>query len=254
MKIEQLERKPEREAFLSQHKRLHERQASEGIMHERQDYSREKPMEGFREGPRSVREGGMREIFRVENSYSSISLGINKKKEKALVVRRKHNQNGPTVSRNQKELDEDMSYRYVGRGGDNKLNRYSPVSSAFVLKNYSRGEAENHWMGHFLMRESERFGKMTGQHQLESILPEKTGDNYEGQEYSEYQKIAERMDMALRREWGKTDPDKWDDRENGLLKRVADSFIGSDEDETDDISDEDAIEDEDAVDDEITEE
>lgn len=249
MKIEQLERKPERKAFLSQHKRLHERQASEGIMHERQDYSREKPMEGFREGPRSVREGGMREIFRTENSYASISLGINKKKEKALVVRRKHNQNGPTVSRNQKELDEDMSYRYVGRGGDNKLNRYSPVSSAFVLKNYSRGEAENHWMGHFLMRESERFGEMTGQHQLESILPEKIGNKYEGQEYSEYQKIAERMDMALRREWGKADPDKWDDRENGLLKRVADSFIGSD-----DISDEDVIDDEDATVDEAIEE
>ena len=114
----------------------------------------------------------MREIFRVENSYGAISLGMNKKKETVLSVSRKKNMNGPTISRNQREVDEEMSYRWRGHAGDRELNRFNPVSSAFVLRSEVKHEAESRTMGHMLMRETERFGELTGQHQILSFMPE----------------------------------------------------------------------------------
>lgn len=242
MRIEALESKEAREHFLAEHKGKRERSSSAGILHERQDYDKERPMEGYRENPEKTDEkGNMHEIFRVENAYGSIALGVNKEKEKALVVRRKQNKNGPTVNRNQQELDEEKSYSYTGKAGERELNRFSPISSAYVLKNTDQNEAENQYMGHILMRESEKFGDRTGQHQLLSLLPERTsGMIRDDSMQSMHETIAERMDAALRRELSEMEDEEMEESPKRVPDRIVDSVVDAEgEEDSQDDTDED---------------
>ncbi|MBO4396262.1 MAG: hypothetical protein J5819_07950 [Eubacterium sp.] len=243
MLIQHLEQEPARRSFIEANRTGMERKSSEGIWHERQDYTSQEPMGGLRQSREHYSDGGsMREIFRVENAYGTISLGMNRKKETAFVVNRKKNKNGVTVSRNQREVDEQMSYRWRGHAGDRELNRFNPVSSAFVLRSEVKHEAESRTMGHMLMRETERFGELTGQHQVLSFMPERENDRFTSDEMlSMHEKMAGRMEIALRREMSRMSEERKNESEV-KLRRVMDSILddGESADEaTDPVNDDD---------------
>ncbi len=200
MKIDWLEDERARAAFEEAGEYEREHEASEGILHERQEFDPEKShMDGYlQEEKDTASEDKMHEIYQMENAYGKITFGMNEKGETVLSVRRVKNNNGPSLPGVAKEVNPADTRHYIGTAGDKELNTKSPVSSAYAMVSRDREEDVQRFQGETLMRESEGFGKLTGQHALNTMLPIRTGDSEKDrQNYALHAKIASHLEMAM---------------------------------------------------------
>jgi hypothetical protein len=110
---------------------------SAGMFHQYQVKPKEEPMTGLLQ-KREEQSGDkkMDEIFRMGNSFGDISLGMNKNQETALVVRKKGNQNGPSLKREQKELNQQRSAAFHNRDGKMQVNKGMPQKGAFAFQTH----------------------------------------------------------------------------------------------------------------------
>lgn len=200
MLIERLESEQKQMAFQASGEREREHRASEGLLHERQEFDPEKEsVDGFRQNEKDITpEERMHEIYQMENAYGRITLGMNEKGETVLSTQRRKYVDGPTMNNNEKEVNQADAYRWIGRGGEKELNKKDPADSAYALYSRDREGDVARMQGDTLMKESERFGEKTGQHALQTMLPTRTGDAKEDREaYALHQKLARRMEMAM---------------------------------------------------------
>ncbi|MBQ9632571.1 MAG: hypothetical protein IJV04_06640 [Lachnospiraceae bacterium] len=175
MVLQPLEDKAKQQAFLEERRSRKEEKSSGGFWHESYEPQGRRPMEHLRQGREGVsREKRMREIFRTRNTYGEISLGMNQKGETMLVADREHNLNGPTVERNQKQIDEANAYYWRGKAGNRMTNIKEPVKSAFALNSTHQHDGENRHRGDTLLLQSQIFAQQTGQHTAMSSFPEKS--------------------------------------------------------------------------------
>lgn len=210
MVLDYLEREKERQAFLESRERAKEKKASEGILHEKQHPGKKEGMEGYRQQRKEqTKEKRMQEIFTMESAYGKISLGMNEKKETALVIKRDKYQNGPTMEQGKKEVNAENSYSWRGKAGDRELNRKAPVESAFVLHGTEKNINESRFQGNTLLNETEKFGERTGQHAILSMLgPEIGRDREDGERAAVHAKIAGRMELAIKQQLKKPDSER----------------------------------------------
>lgn len=64
----------------------------------------------------------MRELFKAENSYGSVAVGVNKKHEAAVTVSEKREHNGHTVQENQKNVRMERKKREISPFGNTYMN------------------------------------------------------------------------------------------------------------------------------------
>lgn len=98
--------------------------SSAGIFHQYHTGDNSQPMSGLLQTREEQNEEKqMKELFHMGNSFGSVVLGANKKNEMTLVVRKKQNQNGPTVSSGQKQLNQQRCTAWNHRVGKIQLNK-----------------------------------------------------------------------------------------------------------------------------------
>lgn len=202
MVLQPLENEAKRQAFVSERQRQNEEKSSGGVWHEsfvkkdRQDMKRLRPKAEEKKQSKSKQ---MQEIFHTKNAYGEISLGMNQKGETMLVAGRERYRNGPTVERNEKQLDEENSYSWKGKAGNRKTNVKEPAKSAYALNSTKQHEGEDRPNGETLLAQSELFAQKTAQHTALSMLPQKSDKVGETKEKSTREmKLAHQLELALR--------------------------------------------------------
>lgn len=76
----------------------------------------------------------MREVFRVANSYGTIAVGANKKKEGMIVVSQKREHNEKTTEEYEKNLHVERKRRTVSANGEFFINNNHSKNSAWAYK------------------------------------------------------------------------------------------------------------------------
>ncbi|MBR1633899.1 MAG: hypothetical protein IJ682_02425 [Lachnospiraceae bacterium] len=202
MVLQPLENEARQQAFFDERQRQNEEKSSGGFWHENyigKERSGRKPLRQKAEEKKQSKSRQMQEIFHTKNAYGEISLGMNPKGETMLVAGRSHYRNGPTVQRNEKELDEQNSYSWRGKAGNRKTNVKEPAKSAYALNSTKQHDGENRHRGETLLLQSQLFAQATAQHNALSMLPEKSdrvGDTKE--KSAREMKLSHQLELALR--------------------------------------------------------
>ena len=244
MVLQPLESQEKRQIFSDEMQRQKEEKSSGGFWHESYDVNKDKLSEMKQLRPKKERqskEKRMQEIFHTKNAYGEISLGMNQKGETMLATGREHYRNGPTVERNEKQLDEQNSYQWRGKAGNRMTNVKKPAESAFALNSTKQHDGENRHRGDTLLLQSQLFAKQTSQHAALSLLPEKSTKTGETKQKSAREmKLAHQLEMALRMGEKKIVRKHADD---GLVQKLSSKVLMESEEGEDDEEDMEDIED-----------
>jgi len=107
----------------------------------------------------------MREIFKAENSYGNIALGVNKKKEAAFVVSQKREHNGPVTTEAQKNLHMERKKQEAAENVNLYMNPDLKQQGAFALK------AKLCLPAGKVLGQMKRYHTQTGSSMLEKRMP-----------------------------------------------------------------------------------
>lgn len=112
----------------------------------------------------------MKEVFRAENSYGNVAVGINKKKEAAVVVSQKREFHGKTTEEFQKNVHMERKRRKVSPIGEIFTNNSQFQDSAWAYK------GKTHLPEHRVFAQLKKVKEQEGSRMLEKRMPFLTAD------------------------------------------------------------------------------
>ncbi|MCH5264606.1 MAG: hypothetical protein J1F02_01815 [Lachnospiraceae bacterium] len=172
--------------------------SSEGLFHQYQPQEREEGMRGLLQVRQEQNEEGrMQEIFRMGNAFGNVSLGANQKGEYTLLVNKEKNWQGPSMQREQRELNQQRCSVWNSWAGKLQLNSEKDRVGAAAFHTRDRGIRPVQ-----MLQEMEKLSRRQGQETLRELLPfHESGGTGQGEKQQSSQKASlwNTMNRGLRR-------------------------------------------------------